>query len=286
MLLLTLQDVPADATADADPALLNTVRALALQYGTKVLAALAILILGWFVARLFTGAVRKALRRGNVDATLARFLGNLVQMLAMTFVVIAAISKLGVETASFVAVLGAAGFAVGFALQGSLSNFAAGVMIMVFRPFRAGDLVDAGGTSGIVDEVGIFNTVVLTLDNKRVIVANSAITGNNITNYSALPTRRVDLQFGLAYGDDVRRAKQLVLEVLAKDARVLKDPAPVVALGELGESGVKILCRPWVKTEHYWDVTWDTLENVKHAFEAAGFTAPHPQRDVHLHQVA
>jgi small conductance mechanosensitive channel len=286
MMPLPFQDEATAAVTEAAPDALERVRELAVQYGERVAFAVAILAVGWFVARLFTNAVRKALERAHVDVTLARFLGNLAQMLAMTFVIVAAISKLGVETASFVAVLGAAGFAVGFALQGSLSNFAAGVMIMFFRPFKAGDMVDAGGTSGVVDEVGIFSTVVLTPDNKRVIVANSAITGNNITNYSAMPTRRVDLEFGVGYGDDLKRAKQLILDVLARDARVLKQPAPVVAVGKLGDSSVSILCRPWVATADYWAVSWDTLENVKRAFDENGVTIPFPQRDVHLHQVA
>lgn len=286
MMPLPFQDEATAAVTEAAPDALERVRELAVQYGERVAFAVAILAVGWFVARLFTNAVRKALERAHVDVTLARFLGNLAQMLAMTFVIVAAISKLGVETASFVAVLGAAGFAVGFALQGSLSNFAAGVMIMFFRPFKAGDMVDAGGTSGVVDEVGIFSTVILTPDNKRVIVANSSITGNNITNYSAMPTRRVDLEFGVSYGDDLKRAKQLILDVLARDARVLKDPAPVVAVGKLADSSVQLVCRPWVATADYWVVYWDTLENVKRAFDENGITIPFPQRDVHLHQVA
>lgn len=286
MLPRPFQDGASAAPAGPANELMSTARELLVQYGERAVGALAILVVGWFVARAFTGAVRKALARGHVDVTLARFLGNLTQMSALTFVVLAAISKLGVETASFVAVLGAAGFAVGFALQGSLSNFAAGVMIMIFRPFKAQDVVDAGGTSGVVDEVGIFHTVILTPDNKRVIVANSSVTGGNITNYSAMPTRRVDLEFGIGYGDDLRRAKELILEVLRKDARVMRDPAPTVVVGKLGDSSVVVLCRPWVKTEDYWSVHWDTLENVKRAFDQGGITFPYPQRDVHLHQVA
>lgn len=286
MLPLPFQDGATAALPESADHVMTTVRELATQYGMRVLGALAILIIGWFVVRAFSGAVRKALARANVDVTLARFLAHLAQMLAMTFVVIASISKLGVETASFVAVLGAAGFAVGFALQGSLSNFAAGVMIMVFRPFKAGDVVDAGGTSGVVDEVGIFSTVILTADNKRVIVSNSGITGNNITNYSAMPTRRVDLEFGVGYGDDLQKVRLLILGVLQKDTRVLAEPAPVVVVGALGESSVQILCRPWVATANYWDVRWDTLEHVKRAFDENGVTIPFPQRDVHLHQVA
>lgn len=286
MLLLPFQDGENSTANTSDPELLETARALALQYGTKILAAIAILVVGWFVARVFTGAVRKALQRANVDITLARFLANLAQMLAMTFVIIAAISKLGVETASFVAVLGAAGFAVGFAMQGSLSNFAAGVMIMVFRPFKAGDAVDAGGTSGIVDEVGIFSTVILTPDNRRVIVSNSAITGGNITNNSAMPTRRVDMEFAIAYGDDLQKARLLILNVLQRDTRVLADPAATVGVSALGESSMRLFCRPWVKTADYPAVLADTLEAVQRAFADNGITTPYPRRDVRLHQVA
>jgi Small-conductance mechanosensitive channel len=265
---------------------LEMAKDLVAQYGVKVVAAIAILVVGWFVAGVLTNGVRKALSRSHIDETLQRFLCNLVRMALLAFVILAAISKLGIETASFVAVLGAAGFAVGFALQGSLSNFAAGVMIMFFRPFKAGDVVDAAGETGKVHEVGIFNTIILTFDNKKVIVANASVTGNNITNYSAMDTRRVDLKFGISYGDDMKKAKDLIGQVLAKDARILKDPAPVIAVGELGDSSVNILCRPWCKTADYWNVYWDTLEAVKNAFDANGISIPFPQRDVHLHQVA
>lgn len=283
---LPFQDADPAATNESATAAMERVRDLAIQYGERLVFAIAILVLGWFVARLFTSAVRKALARAHLDATLTRFLGNLAHMLAMTFVIIAAISKLGVETASFVAVLGAVGFAVGFALQGSLSNFAAGVMIMVFRPFKAGDVVEAGGTTGAVDEVGIFSTVILTVDNKRVIVANSAITGGNITNYSVMPTRRVDLEFGVSYGDDLQRARDLIGAVLKRDGRVLADPAPTVGVASLGESGVRLYCRPWVKTGDYWGVHGDTLAAVKRAFDENGIKFPIPQRDVRVHQTA
>ena len=264
----------------------HTARELVVSYGPRVLAAIAILIVGWFVARALTTLSKRGMGRANLDKTLSRFLSNLVFMLLMTFVVLAAISKLGVETASFIAVIGAAGFSIGFALQGSLSNFAAGVMILIFRPFRTGDAIEAGGTAGEVADVGIFSTVLLTPDNKKVIVANSAITGGNITNYSAMPSRRVDMQFGIGYGDDLRKAKQILEQLMAADPRVLKDPPCVVAVGSLGDSSVNLVCRPWVKSADYWPVHFDTHEKVKLAFEGQEFIGPRHQRDVHLHQVA
>ena len=258
----------------------------AVDYGPKVLAALATLVIGWTVARVLTGALRRLLARARVEPTLAGFLGNIAYIALMTFVLVAAIGKLGVQTASLIAILGAAGFAVAFALQGSLGNLASGVMIMVFRPFKVGDYVEAGGAAGTILEVGIFASTFKTPDNKKVIVANSSITGANITNYSANPTRRVDMRFGIAYDDDLRKAKQILLDVLAADQRVLEDPAPVVALAELGDSSVNLHCRPWAATSDYWDVPWDVQEKVKLAFDEQGITIPFPQRDVHLHQVA
>jgi len=264
----------------------QTARELLVSYGPRVLAAIAILIVGWFVARMLTSLTKRGMTRANLDKTLARFLTNLVFMLLMTFVVLAAVSKLGVETASFVAVIGAAGFSIGFALQGSLSNFAAGVMILIFRPFKTGDAIEAGGTAGEVADVGIFNTILLTPDNKKVIVANSAITHGNITNFSAMPTRRVDMQFGIGYGDDLRKAKGILERMMAADPRVLKEPACLIAVGSLGENSVNLVCRAWVKAADYWPVHFDTHEKVKLTFDAEGITIPCPQREVHLHQVA
>lgn len=286
MLTIPLQDNVAEETVQSAESYVEMAKAIVVTYGVDVLAALAILVLGWFAAGFVTGGVRKALSKSSLDLTLQRFLCNLTRMALLAFVIVAAIGRLGVETASFVAVIGAAGFAIGFALQGSLSNFAAGVMIMFFRPFKAGDVIEAAGETAKVEEVGIFNTILLTFDNKKVIVANASITGGNITNYSAMDTRRVDLVFGIAYGDDMKKAKDLIAKVLEKDSRVLKDPAPIIAIGELGDSSVNVLCRPWVKTEDYWAVYWDTLETVKNTFDENDITIPFPQRDVHMHQVA
>ena len=289
MLSLAIQEAQTPATTETTSQAADwtdTARELVVTYGPRVLAAIVILIAGWIIARFITSLANRGMGRANLDKTLARFLTNLTFMLLMTFVVLAAISKLGVETASFIAVIGAAGFSIGFALQGSLSNFAAGVMILIFRPFKAGDAIEAGGTAGEVADIGIFSTVLLTPDNKKVIVANSAITGGNITNYSAMPTRRVDMQFGIGYGDDLRKAKGILEKLMASDARVLKEPACLIAVGSLGESSVNLVCRAWVKSADYWPVHFDTHEKVKLAFEAEGITIPCPQREVRLHQVA
>ena len=207
-------------------------------------------------------------------------------MVLLAFVFVSAITKLGVNTASFVAILGAASFAIGFAMQGSLSNFAAGVMLMIFRPMRVGELVEAGGVLGTVEEVGVFATIINTLENKRAIIANSTITGGNIINYSSNGVLRVDMTFGIAYEADMDQAMKIMSDVLAKDERVLKDPAPTVACSEHGDSSVNFVCRPYVHPDHYWDVWFDTHKAVKEAFDAANIGIPFPQRDVHLIQAS
>lgn len=259
---------------------------LATEYAPKLIAAAAILVLGWFVAKLLRSLAVRLMTRAKVDATLSKFVANMTYMVAMVFVLLAAVSKLGVETASFIAVLGAATFAIGFALQGSLANFAAGVMLMIFRPFKVGDFVEAGGTSGTIEEVALFATILKTPDNKQVIVANSSVTGGNITNYSAKDTRRVDMVFGIGYGDDIKQAKQVLQAIMDADSRVLKDPELTIAVSELGDSSVNLVCRPWVKTADYWSVHFDTHEAVKLEFDKAGISIPFPQQDVHMHQVA
>ena len=286
MLLALVREGEVTAATDEVLTIAAKANSLALEYGPRVIAAIVILVLGWFLARLVTGGVRRALARSRVDPTLANFLASLTYFALLAFVVVATISKLGVETASFVAILGAAGFAVGFALQGSLANFASGVMLMIFRPFKAGDVVEAAGTSGKVVEVGIFATIFTTPDNKKVIVSNSAIMGGNITNYSAMETRRIDLVFGISYGDDMRKAKAVVQRVCDADPRILKDPAVQVAVSDLADSSVNLVCRPWVGTADYWAVRFDLIEAVKAAFDAEGISIPFPQRDVHMHSVA
>ncbi|MDF1800294.1 MAG: mechanosensitive ion channel, partial [Planctomycetota bacterium] len=230
--------------------------------------------------------LRKALSKSKLDPTLINFCTSCAYMGLMAFVLISAVGKLGVPTASFIAVLGAAGFAIGFAMQGSLSNFAAGVMLMIFRPVREGDLVEAGGVLGTVIEVGVFATIINTLENKKAVVANATITGGNIINYTANGVLRVDMTFGIGYGDDMDKAIELMMGVLQADPRVLADPAPTVACVGHGASSVDFVCRPHVRPEDYWGVWFDTHKKVKEAFDAAGVSIPFPQRDVHLFQAS
>ncbi len=253
-------------------------------YGWNIIGAILILIIGRIVTGILVGVLSRLMERSNVDGTLSRFVTGLSKALLMTFVILAALERLGVETTSFIAILGAAGLAIGFALQGSLSNFAAGVMLILFRPFKAGDYVEAGGESGSVEEVTIFTTVFRTPDNKKVIVPNGQITSGAITNYSAHDTRRVDMVFGIGYGDDMRKARQILTDILAADERVLKDPAPQIAVAELGDSSVNFVVRPWVQTADYWGVKFDITEKVKATFDEQGISIPFPQRDVHVYE--
>jgi small conductance mechanosensitive channel len=248
--------------------------------------AIAILIIGWWIAKLIRKALVKVMTRKEIDGLLISFTSNIVYLALVAFVFIAALGELGVQTTSFIAIIGAAGLAIGLSLQGSLSNFASGVMIIFFRPFKVGDFVEAGGISGIVEGIQIFSTQMRTGDNKSIIIPNSSITSSTITNYSAKSERRVDMTFGIGYDDDIRKAKQILEDILSADDRILKDPAPVIAVGALADSSVNILVRPWVKTEDYWAVFWDLTEKVKLRFDEENISIPFPQRDVHLHQVA
>jgi small conductance mechanosensitive channel len=204
----------------------------------------------------------------------------------MALVVISALGQLGVNTTSFAAIIAAAGLAIGFALQGSLGNFAAGIMLIIFRPFKAGDFVEAGGVAGVVEDVQIFATKIRTGDNKEITVPNGAITGSSIVNYSAKPTRRVDMVFGIGYDDDIKRAKEILEQVVTSDQRVLSDPAPTIAVSELADSSVNFVVRPWVNSGDYWPVLFDITENVKLEFDKQSVSIPFPQTDVHVHQSA
>jgi len=255
-------------------------------YGPAVLQAIVIYIVGKWVARILRGIFRRVLLKSRVDPTLTNFVVNVAYAVLVVFVIIAAVDKLGVQTTSFVALLGAAGLAVGFALQGSLSNFASGVMIILFRPFKLGDFVEAGGASGVIESIDMLVTVLTTADNKKIIVPNSTMMGGKIVNYSAHPTRRVDMVFGIGYDDDLQKAKKILETILANHPLVLKDPAPAVALGELADSSVNFNVRPWVKTEDYWTVYSEIHETVKLEFDKLNISIPFPQRDVHMHQVA
>ena len=253
-------------------------------YGLRVVGALAILIIGRIIVGILTNIVQRVLRKSKTDETLIKFVANLTKTALLAILFIVVLNQLGVQTTSLVAIIGAAGLAVGFALQGSLANFAAGVMLIIFRPFKVGDFIEAGGSTGIVEEIGIFSTIMKTVDNKKIIIPNSGITGSNIVNYSAKETRRVDLVFGIGYDDDLKKAKQILEQLLQADDRILKDPAPVVAVSELGDSSVNFVVRPWVKSADYWSVYWDLTEKVKLTFDAEGISIPFPQRDVHMHQ--
>ncbi|MBN7798470.1 mechanosensitive ion channel family protein [Parahaliea mediterranea] len=262
--------------------LLNT---YVIPWGIKIVFALAIFIVGRVVVGWLVSAVEKFMRKRGMDEVLVRFLSSIMRWVLLLFVVIAALSQLGIDTTSLIALLGAAGLAIGLALQGSLSNFAAGVMLIIFRPFTKGDFVEAAGASGVIDSINIFTTTLTTPDNKEVVVPNGAILSNNITNYSARPTRRVDMVFGISYDDDIRKAKQILEDIVNNDERVLKEPAPVVALGELADSSVNFLVRPWVKSADYWSLLWDTTEAVKQRFDAEGISIPYPQMDVHMPKI-
>ena len=251
-------------------------------WAIKIALALVIFYIGRKVVGMLVGVAEKMMRRQEMDEILIRFIASLIRWVLLLFVIIAALSQLGIDTTSLIALLGAAGLAVGLSLQSSLSNFASGVMLIIFRPFTKGDFVEAGGATGVVDSISIFTTTMTTPDNKEVIIPNGAVLGGNITNFSARPTRRVDMVFGISYDDDLRKAKQLLEEIVAADDRVLKDPAPVIVLGELADSSVNFLVRPWAKSEDYWGLYWDTTEAVKLKFDEAGISIPYPQMDVHL----
>ncbi|RKX29675.1 MAG: mechanosensitive ion channel family protein [Candidatus Zixiibacteriota bacterium] len=256
------------------------------QYGMQIIGAIAILVIGRIVVGIITGIVRRLMKKAKIDGTLTSFVAGLTRIGLMVFVLLAALNSLGVQTTSFIAIIGAAGLAVGLALQGSLANFASGVMLIIFRPFKNGDFVEAGGSMGVVESIGIFSTTMKTVDNKEIIIPNSNITGSNIVNYSAKVTRRVDLVFGIGYDDDLRKAKSILERLLSEDERILKDPVPVVAVSELADSSVNFIVRPWVKTEDYWVVYWDLMEKVKLTFDAEGISIPYPQQDVHMFQAA
>jgi len=245
---------------------------------------LAIFLVGKFVVRLVVSAIAKLMQKQEVDKTLETFICNLVRTALMVVVVIAAIGAIGIETTSFIAIFGAAGLAVGLALQGSLSNFASGVLIVLFRPYRVGDWIEAAGISGSVEQVQILTTILKTGDNKQIIVPNSQIMDSIITNYSANDTRRVDMVVGVSYSDDIDKVRETIMELIAADDRILAEPAPRIAVSQLADSSVNFIVRPWVKTSEYWDVLFDLTEAVKKRFDKEGISIPFPQQDVHLYK--
>jgi len=259
---------------------------LVAAWGLRVAGALAVLVFGLLVARVLRSLVRRGLERSRLDATLVPFLSGLLYYAVVAIVLVAALGLVGVQTASVVALLGAAGLAVGLALQGTLAHFAAGILLLWFRPFRVGDFVDIAGTAGTVGEVGILTTTLNTPDNVRILVPNGKIWGAEIKNYNANPTRRVDLVVGVSYDDDLALASEVIGRVVKADARVLAEPAPVVAVDELADSSVNFVVRPWVKKDDYWTARWDLTRALKEQLEAAGCSIPYPQRDVHLQREA
>jgi len=255
-------------------------------WGIKVLGALAVLVIGRMVAGLMRRMAVKAMKRTDTDATLIPFVSSMVYYLLLTLVIIAVLGLFGVPTAQFVAILGAAGLAVGLALQGTLSNFAAGVMLLVFRPFRVGDFVEVGGSAGSVSAIRVFSTSMNTGDNVHIVVPNSTVWGSVIKNYSANDTRRNDMLVGVSYDDDLGKAIEIIQGVLNADSRVLQDPAPLVAVDEMADSSMNLVVRPWCKKEDYWDLRRDLTRRFKEQLEGGGCSIPFPQQDVHMHQVA
>jgi len=261
--------------------LLQVLIDFSMTYGWKIIGAILILIGGRIVAGIVRGAVGKAMRRTKTDEAVIKFVGGLVYYLVQIVAVLAALNVVDIETASLVAVLGAAGFAIGFALQGSLANFAAGVMLLVFRPYHIGDYVEVAGVAGTVREIGILTTRLTTPDNIRIMVPNGKVFGDTIKNITAEDTRRVDLLIGIGYGSSIDSAVKIMSGLIEADARVLKDPAPQIAVAELADSSVNLVVRPWVKKEDYWGVKFDLTREIKLAFDREGIEIPFPQMTLH-----
>lgn len=253
-------------------------------YGMKIIGAVAIFIIGRWIAKIIKKIIERVMKKSKVDPTLINFTSNLVYIGLLAFVVIAVLGKLGVQTTSFIAVVGAAGLAVGLALQGSLSNFAAGFLLIVFRPFKVTDFIEGAGVAGTVEKIEIFTTQLKTPDNKTIIIPNSKLTEDNIVNWTLKGTRRVDMVFGIGYNDEIDKARQVIAEVLEADNRILQDPAVTIAVSELADSSVNFVVRPWVKSSDYWGVYFDTIEKVKKRFDEDKISIPFPQRDVHVYE--
>ncbi len=256
-----------------------------IPWAVNFVLALVIFIVGRWIARAVTNAVGRLMKKGGIDESLVDFLSNLIFAALLVVVIIAALGQLGVDTTSVMAIFATAGLAVGLALKDSLGNLASGVMLVLFKPFKLGDFIEAGGVTGVVESIRIFSTLLKTADNREITVPNGQIYGGTIVNFSARDTRRIDLIFGIGYDDDIRQAKQLIEEVMAADERILKDPAAVVMVAELADSSVNLAVRPWVATADYWGVRAALLENIKITFDEAGISIPYPQTDVHLFAV-
>lgn len=269
-----------------DPEMIKTLQPVLIGYAGKGFAALLIFLIGKWIARWITNILIRLMKSRDVDVTLIKFLQGIIYYALLASVIIAAAGQLGIKTTSFLAVLGAASLAIGLALKDSLSNFSSGVMLILFRPFKVGDVVAIGGETGTVEAISVFSTILNTGDNQKKIIPNGTISNATITNITANPTRRVDLVVGIGYDDDIRKAKETLEEILAADDRIHKDPAAVVAVSALGTSSVDLVVRPWVNTEDYWKVYFSLNETIKLTFDEKGISFPFPQQDVHLIQAA
>ena len=263
---------------------INTVAKMVIQYAPKVVLAIVTLLIGLWVIKVLVRGVGKGLDRSKVDESLKKFLGSVISVILKILLLISVASMVGIETTSFVAIMGAAGLAVGLALQGSLANFAGGVLILLFKPFKIGDFIDAQGYTGSVKEIQIFNTILKTSDNKTIIIPNGGLSSGSITNFSVESTRRVDMTFGIGYSDDIKKAKEVLNSIVNSDERVIKDPEPLIVVSELADSSVNFAVKTWVKAEDYWGLYFDMQEKVKLEFDKQGISIPFPQQDVYLYK--
>ncbi|MFT5577183.1 MAG: small conductance mechanosensitive channel [Bermanella sp.] len=265
-------------------ALIKQASDIAMNYGPKLLTAIGILIVGYWLAKIVSSLLVRTLNSRSIDPTVSTFVGKLTFGAILAVALIPALGHAGIQTTSILAALGAAGLAIGLALQGSLSNFAAGIMLIAFRPCRVGDYVEAGGTAGVVESISLFSTMLITPDNKRIMVPNSKVMSNPITNYNSFPTRRIDLLIGIGYDADIAKAKDVIRQVLSEESRILLEPVPMIAVRQLGESSVNLVVRPWVNTSDYWGTHDALLETIKIRLDSAGMDVPFPQMDVHFHK--
>ncbi len=258
---------------------------MAVEYGPKLIGAILVFIIGSWIIKIIMKNISKFLDGRNIEDSLKPFLKSLLAILLRVMLVISVLGMVGIEMTSFIAILGAAGLAVGMALSGTLQNFAGGVMILLFKPFKVGDFIDAQGHMGSVKEIQIFNTILTTPDNKTIIIPNGGLSNSSMTNFSTEPLRRVDWTFGIGYGDKVKTAREVITKLASEDPRILKDPALFIGLAELGDSSVNFAVRAWVKAEDYWGVFFDMNEKVYNVFDQEGLNIPYPQMDVHLHKI-
>ena len=280
-----MESLPEELSVDRMQGYADQAISMAIEYGPQLILAIVVLIVGLWIIKRVVKVLSMGLEKGNTDTTLSKFLASMASIVLKALLFISVAGMVGIETTSFIAILGAAGLAIGLALQGSLANFAGGVLILLFRPYRVGDFVEAQGVTGTVAEIQIFNTIIRTGDNKRIIVPNGAVSNGIITNFSAEDKRRVDFVFGIGYDDDLRKAKATLQRIMGEDDRIHSDPEPFVVVSELADSSVNFTVRVWADASNYWGVFFDTTEKVKLVFDEEGISIPYPQSDVHLHQV-